>query len=119
MCDNVAPCVHMDGLHGSGCDNHWDRFSANTSPALPLADLPADGPPALRQCVQLLLQQGAVRRGQLADDLLSGAAQRSHGGLVADQTFLQFLQGGSERRVQLRSITMMEPVATGGRLSSD
>lgn len=96
-----------------------------SSPALPLADLPADGPPALRQRVQLLLQQGAVGRRQLADDLLPGAGQRGHGGLVADQTFFQFLpRGGGGRWVMGvvrfgKSIITMEPVAAGKCLSGE
>lgn len=107
VCD-VASCV---------CAHAWSSFCFFTLPALPLADLAADGPPALSQRVQLLLQQGAVGRGQLADDLLPGAGQRGHGGLVADQALLQFLP---QEEVRFRKSSAIEPVAPGEPgLSSD
>lgn len=101
------------------CDvaHTWSSFCFFTLPALPLADLAADGPPALSQRVQLLLQQGAVGRGQLGDDLLPGAGQRGHGGLVADQALLQFLP---QEEVRFRKSSAIEPVAPGEPgLSSD
>ena len=65
--------------------------SMDMLPALSVHDLALHHSPAVAEAAQLLLEQWAIKRRQLPNDLLPGAGQYSQDRLVSHHAFFQLL----------------------------